>query len=269
MKNKDKISNSFAKIKQDINDLKYDLYENKVKIDEIRLNLIEICELLKKIPQKIPNLTPTHQTDTPQNKTHNAQNTTHKHPFKPLKHQNMSISTGNGGVPTDRQTDRHIDTRGKNPFISHGNNEIYPKKDIFPPKLEENDQKTEEIIQTQIKNKPQNSIDSFENARDILDSLDNIKKEIRLKFKRLTEKEILVFSILYQFDEEQGYADYKMIADKLNLTESSIRDYIGRIIKKGIPVDKNKINNKTIQLSVSKNLKEIASLSTILKLRDI
>ncbi len=103
----------------------------------------------------------------------------------------------------------------------------------------------------------------------MLDSLDNIKKEIRLKFKRLTDQEILVFTTLYQIDEETGPTDYKTIAKKIGLTESSIRDYIGRLIKKGIPVDKKRINNKIIQLSISQNLKKIASLPTILQLRDL
>ena len=66
---------------------------------------------------------------------------------------------------------------------------------------------------------------------------------------------------------EEGYTDYKNLSIKLGLTESSIRDYIGRLIKKGIPVEKTKINNKTIHLSVSSNLKKIASLPTILQLR--
>jgi predicted transcriptional regulator len=113
------------------------------------------------------------------------------------------------------------------------------------------------------------SEDSIGNALQILESLDNLKKEIRLKFKRLTEQEILVFSTLYQFSEEKGWTDYKLLSEKLNLTESSIRDYIGRLIKKGIPIEKVKINNKTIHLSVSANLKKIASLSTILQLRSI
>jgi len=60
-----------------------------------------------------------------------------------------------------------------------------------------------------------------------------------------------------------------ILQKKLNLTESSIRDYVRRLIKKGIPIDKNKINNKNIQLSISPNLKKIASLNTILQLRDI
>jgi predicted transcriptional regulator len=103
----------------------------------------------------------------------------------------------------------------------------------------------------------------------MLDSLDSLKKEIRLKFKRLTDQEILVFSTIYQLEEEIGEVDYKMVSQKLNLTESSIRDYVGRLIKKGIPVDKNKINNKTIHLSISKNLKKVASLPTILQLIDL
>ena len=106
-------------------------------------------------------------------------------------------------------------------------------------------------------------------AREILDSLDNIKKEIRLKFKRLTEQEMLVFSTLYQLDEEGGFTEYKVLANKLNLTESSIRDYIGRLIKKGIPIEKNKINNKNVHLSLPLNFKKITTLSTILKLREI
>ena len=113
---------------------------------------------------------------------------------------------------------------------------------------------------------PQNSID---NAVNILNSLDNLKKEIRLKFKRLTEQELLIFSTIYQFDEEFGFSDYRGISQKLNLSESSIRDYVQRLIKKGIPIEKNKINNKTIQLSISNNLKKIATLPTILQLRDL
>jgi len=110
---------------------------------------------------------------------------------------------------------------------------------------------------------------SFGEALDILSSLDNLKKEVRSKFKKITEQEFLVFSTLYQLSEESGYSDYKTLSQKLNLTESSIRDYIGRLIKKGIPVEKNKINNKIIQLSISEKLKKIAPLPVILQLRTI
>ena len=78
-----------------------------------------------------------------------------------------------------------------------------------------------------------------------------------------------MFSTIYQLEEEQGQVEYKTISNKLNLSQSSIRDYVGRLILKGIPVEKKRINNKTILLSISQDLKKIASLSAILKLRDI
>jgi len=115
----------------------------------------------------------------------------------------------------------------------------------------------------------QHTQNSIENASEILNSLDNIKKEIRLKFKRLTEQEWLIFSTIYQLEEEQESVDYRTVSQRLNLTESSIRDYVGRLIKKGIPVDKKKINNKSIQLSISSSLRKIAPLHTILQLRGL
>ena len=124
------------------------------------------------------------------------------------------------------------------------------------------DRQTDKVFQ----NTPLKSID---NAVNVLNSLDSIKKEIRLKFKQLTDQEISVFSVIYQLDEEKGYATYNELSKRLNLTESSIRDYVGRLLRKGIPVEKKRVNNKFIQLNVSQNLKKIASLSTILSLRDL
>ena len=165
------------------------------------------------------------------NSTHPIHPSTHNLPLEALKDQNMPISSGNQGASTDRQTDRQTD---RHTPISYGNTE-----------------------------------NSMEKALEILNSLDSIKKGIRLKFKRLTEQEFLVFSLIYQLDEELGYSDYKLLSERLNLTESSIRDYVGRIIKKGISVDKTKINNKYIKLNISKKLKKIVSFPTILQLREI
>ena len=261
----DQVKEAFSKVKQDIDSLKQESEFLKKSIIETRESFISVCEIIKQMQQtqekivdkldskqdtktseiqektpKIPQNTPTDkQTDTSTlrhiNSTTSTHPSTHQHTPKPLNSQNIPISTGNEGVSTDKQTDKQTDTS------------------------------THILAQKQEKT----SSDSVENAVEILDSLDAIKKEIRLKFKRLTTQEMLVFSTLYQLEEEQGEVDYRAISKRLSLTESSIRDYVGRLIKKGIPVDKTKINNKTIQLSVSQNLKKIASLPTILQLRDI
>ncbi|MBU0894593.1 MAG: BlaI/MecI/CopY family transcriptional regulator [Nanoarchaeota archaeon] len=221
----DQIKEAFQKVKQDVDLLKKDLDFLKENIVETRQKIIDLCNIVLKLSKKEA---PTHKQDIPTVSTHPS---THSTRFKPLKTQNMLISTGNQGVSTDRQTDRQT---------------------------HQQTQKT-----------PQNTPNSIENAVEMLESLDNLKREIRLKFKRLTDQEWVVFSTIYQFDEEQISADHKALSKKLGLSESSIRDYVGRLIKKGIPVEKKRINNKQISLSISPNLKKIASLPTILQLREL
>ncbi len=163
--------------------------------------------------------------------TNNSFIPTDNPPFKPLKTRNLRISIGNGGVPTDRQTDRQTDTYSQN---NSKNNE-----------------------------------NPFENALEILNSMDSAKKEIRLKFKKITDQEFLVFSTIYQMEDEGNSPDYRTLSEKLGLTESSIRDYVGKLIRKGIPLNKNKVNNKQVILSVSPSLRNTVSLSAILQLKHL
>lgn len=78
-----------------------------------------------------------------------------------------------------------------------------------------------------------------------------------------------VFSLLYQLESEGEIVDYPLLANKLQLSEGSIRDYMHKITKKGIPIIKEKLNNKKIVLHISQDIKKIASLDTILKLREL
>ena len=225
----DYIKDAFQRAKQDINSLKHEINLMKLNITGIKQEITSLNEFIQ--ANFIKNPVGETPTQEVESPTLSTHPSTHPYPLEGLKQENIDISTGNGGVPTDKQTDRQTNR------------------------------------QTQFDSK--NNLNSIDNATEILDSLDNIKKEIRLKFKRLTDQEFLVFSTLYQLDEELGYTDYKTLSNKLNLTQSSIRDYIGRLMRKGVPVEKNKINNKNIQLSISPNLKKIATLSTILQLRGI
>ncbi len=232
----DHVKEAFSKVKSDMESIQEELNSLKNNVSEIRESLIDLAELFKKfneINEKKTQMSEiAQQTNRQVNPTHQTHPSTHNYQYKPLKYQNKGISKGNQGVPTDKQTDRQ--THQQTDKGSHNQGDY-----------------------------------TINNAVEILESLDNIKKEIRLKFKRLTNQEILVFSTLYQLEEEKGFSDYKAISERINLSESSIRDYIGRLIKKGIPIEKTKINNKSIQLNISKNLKKIASLHTILQLRDL
>ncbi len=208
------------------------------------------------------------KTTPTQNPTHHEGNPTNRHiipthfqipthfptdnlPFYSLISSYKDNSNGNEGVPTDKPTDRQTNQQTEHLKIKTNyldEESIHPKEDKI-------------MIQSKLNN--------LTRASEILSSLDSLKKEIRLKFKRLTNQEMLIFSTIYQLEEERNLVDYPLIAETLALSESSVRDYTQKIIGKGIPIEKEKVNNKKILLTISKDLKKIASLDTILQLRDI
>ena len=239
------VREAFQKAKHDIYSLYSEINAMKRSITEIRHEIAGISGILLQITQHMSKNREKQPVQNPANRqikqTFQAQNPAH-FPLSDLKNNgNKVFSTGNEGVPADRQTNQQTDNTPQKQFLQ-------------PPKAP--------ITHAM-------PVASMSNAAQILDSLDDLRKEIRLKFKQFTDQEILVFSALYQLEEEHGPVDYKALAEKLGLTESSIRDYIARLLKKGIPIDKTKINNKQIRLSIPQSLKKIASLSTILQLRDI
>jgi len=191
-----------------------------------------IKRTLEELKEEIKNSrtkTTQHQIQTTQ---HQIQTT--RQPENTRKGQNQHISIGNEGVQTTQQTTQQTT---RHPIISTPNDKISQLKKVS----------------------------------DIISSLDDIKQEVRVKFKKLTNSEMLIFTTIYQLEEQGITPDYSLLAERLSLSESSIRDYIRRIIKKGVPLDKiqDKTENNRIKLKISPDLKQIASLNTILQLREL
>ena len=246
MKNEvNSIKEAFIKVKQDIDEIKEYISSLSQEIDELKQTILDLYNNNSQITQQLaqqnskPRQIPAHldlnqavQHITPAHREIPTHNPTDKQPLYSLKRQNTIVSIGNEGVPTDRQTDRQTD---------------------------------QHIIKTNFNTK----INHINKVSEILESLDEIKKDLRAKFKKLTAQEMLVFSAIYQLQDQGLIVDYTILAQKLNLSESSIRDYTQKIIRKGIPLEKNKENNKKIILSIPPELKKIASLQTLISLREL
>ncbi len=226
---KDPIKEAFAKVKQDITDIKTQLSNLAEQLQEFKRTLESTTK-----PTTQQTIQPTHlPTQNLKNQTNQhitpTQNSipTHKMlPYDP-KAQDLTLSTRNEGVPTNKQTNQQTN--------QHIGNEGATRSEIAQ----------------------------------VLESLDTMKREVRLKFKRLTEGEMAIFSLIYNLEEQGFIVDYPILATKLNLTEISIRDYIHKLIKKGIPIQKIKENNKKILLKIDPNLKKITTLQTIQTLREL
>ncbi len=242
----DPIKEAFARAKQDISDL-------KLQIDTLSSEIKEIKQILDRQSDTSTDSQTLRQINTTQNQNKQTENTsstdnpthssTHNKPLKALKDQINDISIGNEGVSTDSQTVKQSDT-------STGNEGVKVRLNINEPS--------------------QNSkIDRLEQVSQVLSSLDDIKKELRSKFKKLTNQEMAVFTAIYQLEEQGFSVDYSLISEKLEISESSARDYVQRLLKKQIPLKKTKENNKKVILNVSENLRKLTSLDTILQLRSL
>ncbi len=252
---KDPVREAFAKAKQDVLNLSSEIEFLKREINLLK-NIIKSSSNQTDRPTdnstKIPTENNESPAQNPRNQTFQHINTiekitpAHNLPYKAPKSQISIISTGSKGVPADRQTDQQTDNKQGNTKLNESLHNQFQQQT--------NHQSTQRYT---------------EKVSQILESLDSIKKDLRLKFKRLTPQEMTVFSTIYQLEEEGLIVDYPSISKKLSLTESSIRDYTQRILKKGIPIIKTKENNKKILLSISKDLKKLATLSTIIQLRGL
>jgi len=204
-------------------------------IEYLYQEISEIKSLLSELRSQQSNK-PTNQQYFPTDKTNSP---TLQQPYNGLITSKTSFSTGSDGVPTNNQTNQQTI---QHPFISTETGTISSVND---------------------------RISNLKRVSEILGTLDDLKKEVRLKFKKLTEQEMLVFGTIYQLEEQGFVVDYNIIAQKTGLTEISIRDYVRKIINKGIPLNKLKESNKKVILSIPEDLKRIASLATISQLRSL
>ena len=227
----DPIKEAFLKIKEDI-------FALSDELNTLRSELFDLKEAF--IGSNTPTITPQNPTFIPKIINTPTPTPTVPQEVRGLKPSNFDISTGNQGVPTDKPTNQQTNQQTNN-----------------------YDQNTP--IQTD-----SNTIDNFQELEAILNTLDSVKKGIRLKFKRLTPQEMAVFSTLYTLEDQNiEEITHKTLANHLKLSESSIRDYINKLITKGVPVLKSRSNNKKIALSISKELRKTTNLATISRLRDI
>ena len=85
-----------------------------------------------------------------------------------------------------------------------------------------------------------------------------LRKDIEDHFKRLSNQEFLVFLTIFQLEEDLEIGvTYDNLSVKLGLSAGCIRGYVSGIIKKGLPLEKRKINNRTITLHIKKEFREL------------
>ncbi len=99
----DPIKEAFLRAKQDIQELSEQVAWLSSQIEELRQMFLH--QIAEQNTKSIQHIEPIQQTNTPLIPTHNL-NELSKMPLNSLKTQDMQISTGNGGVPTNQPTNQ-------------------------------------------------------------------------------------------------------------------------------------------------------------------
>src|SRR3989344_2706069 len=99
----DKIKEAFQKVKQDIDDLKYNISIISSDLQDIKQALFTLTNT-QTIRQTNQQTDTQHIPSINQNTPTDRLNEPYNYPLEALKDPNTRFSTGNGGVPTNRQT---------------------------------------------------------------------------------------------------------------------------------------------------------------------
>lgn len=106
-----------------------------------------------------------------------------------------------------------------------------------------------------------------ESSSHLQENVERLKKALQDSFKSLTKQEFVIFSTLYQMEEElKRPVSYSELAVRSNLTPNSMRDYMSKLINKKVPIIKEKHNNKQILLKIAPELRNIETLGSLIKL---
>jgi hypothetical protein len=241
---KENLQNSFQKIKEEMNALNEEISFLKKQLSQTNKSLNYLNQYLSKHLSLSSTSISTSTTDNQQIVKNPAQNPSYNLEVSPKS----PVSIGNEGVPADSQqtVSRHI----------------LSENELKSPSLSTTPSSSTNRVEPVDKTKNSLNLD-ISNLSTILEDL---KKELKQKFKNLTNQELLIFSLIYTLNEEKSEVTYKDISIKANLTESSVRDYISRLEHKGIPLIKEKKNNKMVVLKIPEELKHISTLDNLTKL---
>lgn len=99
-------------------------------------------------------------------------------------------------------------------------------------------------------------------------AISELKENLDSSFKVLTDREFSVFMALYDLDKEKGgEISYFELSQQLNISESTVRDYINLLIRKNIPIQKDRFFNGKVSLSIKEAFKQLDLYQKLLSLK--
>lgn len=250
MEFEDRVKSSFEKVREDIKLLQEELFVLKREIESLRIELKDTIKPNFMNRSSIGNggVPANQQTDKPSFNT----------PSFPVDDNSSELSSRFSENPADIPT--HLQQIGQK--VQQMHSKLFPTPKITPEIVRE-------ILENEAaKRQSFKEKDEKDPLTGLTEVMNTLKSDLKRKFRSLTKQEFYIFSVLYTVEKSQDSVTYSDLAAKTGLTGSSIRDYIQRIIKKGIPIAKDKVNNKVTVLKVPPELRNLATLDNLMRIRN-
>ncbi len=98
-------------------------------------------------------------------------------------------------------------------------------------------------------------------------SLKELSRSLTFAFQSLTDREFSVFVAIFELEKQLPEVTYTDLANKLAISEPTIRNTVNRLISKKVPLQKIRFFNKKVSLSVSKDFHDANMLTKLIKIR--
>jgi len=102
---------------------------------------------------------------------------------------------------------------------------------------------------------------------DLHKTLEKLSQSLTFAFQNLTDREFSVFIAVFELEKQLPEVTYTDLANKLTISEPTVRNTVNRLISKKIPIQKNRFFNKKVSLSISKDLHDINLIAKLIQIR--
>ena len=102
--------------------------------------------------------------------------------------------------------------------------------------------------------------------KDLQASIRELSQSLSSTFQALTDREFSVFVAVFELQKQLPEVTYTDLANKLQISEPTIRNTINRLISKNIPLQKSRFFNKKVSLFIPKDLHNINMISKLIEL---
>lgn len=201
--------------------------------------------------------------------------------FKAYLNDYKSSSGNEGVINNHQQSSTTIINSQQSSTVNSNqqlNNEILGQKGHLEPEFSDstiinNDQQSlmhkGEVINS---NQQSSTIINVQEApvgkeQDLKRPISDIKRDLEVKFRGLTDREFSVFMAVYQLEEQLPDVNYSDVSKLLNISEMTVRGYVNSLLIKKIPLEKRRMYNKKVFLAISHEFRELNLASFLLTLR--